>query len=81
MPNYDVECPDCGQRGIVSAANTRQLGKCSCGAQLEWVPSCNVAVFKPFVHEHLGHEPVLIKSWKHYKEELKKAGGYNELGS
>jgi len=83
MPRYDALCIDCGRPQEVIALNTKNLGLCKyCDKDaLEWVPSSQVAVFKPFMHEHLDHEPVLVKSWKHYKEELQKRNLVNELAS
>lgn len=37
--------------------------------------------FEPFTHPHLGHEPVLIKSWGHYRKVLRERGLENPLGS
>jgi len=35
----------------------------------------------PMWHPHLGHEPVEVRSWGHYKSLLKSKGYINELGS
>ena len=39
--------------------------------------------FVPFWHEHLGHEPVYIDSWKTYRQKLAEIGPHvrNELAS
>ncbi len=53
-----------------------------CGALMTYVVVGGKAyTFKPFIHPHLGNKPIEIKSWKHYKQELKKCGGANELAS
>lgn len=81
MVRYDTECTKCGEMKEVIAENTRKLGKCKCGGRREWVPTANVATFKPFVHEHLGHKPVLIESWQQYRRILKANNLVNELAS
>src|SRR5262245_24879106 len=35
----------------------------------------------PMVHPHLGHQPVEVRSWGHYKSLLKQRNLSNELGS
>ncbi len=35
----------------------------------------------PFVHPHLSHKPVEVRSWKHYKQLLRERGASNELAS
>lgn len=79
MPRFDVECSKCGIKGEVTAKDTRSLGQCGCGGEIEWVPSVRINVFKPFVHEHLGNKPVRIESWKQYQQELRSRNLHNEL--
>jgi hypothetical protein len=35
----------------------------------------------PMVHPHMGHDPVEVKSWGHYKQLLKERNLSNVLGS
>jgi len=79
VPRYDVECDRCEKKGEVIKRNLKRLGRCACGGKLRWVPSVQTAVFKPIVVEHLGHKPMLIESWKQYREELKARNLHNEL--
>lgn len=37
--------------------------------------------FKPFWHPHLWHKPVLVTSWKHYRQLLAERHASNELAS
>lgn len=79
MPRYDVECSKCAAKKEVIARDSTHLGKCACGGRFAWVPSAQVAVFKPFVHEHIAHKPVLIESWKQYRQILRQNNLHNEL--
>lgn len=79
MPRYDCQCSNCAKILEVTAKDTKNLGRCDCGGRLEWVPGVRVAVFKPFVHPHIGHKPVLIESWRQYKDLLKANNLHNEL--
>jgi hypothetical protein len=54
-----------------------------CGKCQTWnlVHTNHAVQFVPFWHEHLGHEPVYIDSWKTYRRELEKIGAHNVLAS
>jgi len=81
MPRFDFQCNKCHVVKEYLRKNTRRF-RHQCGGLLEWVPSARVnASFKPFVHEHLGHEPVMVESWGHYKKLLRARGLNNELAS
>jgi len=56
-------------------------GSWLCGNCGEWnhTNSTHACQFVPFVHEHLGHEPVQINSWKEYRSHLQANGWHNEL--
>lgn len=79
MPRYDVQCQTCKDVKEVVAKDTTNLGLCVCGGRMEWVPGVRVNVFKPFIHPHVGHKPVLIESWQQYKSILKANNLHNEL--
>jgi len=81
VPRFDVQCGECGKTEEVIAKSVGKLPRCTCGGRTEWVPSVRVNVFKPFVHEHLGHEPVRIESWSQYKRILRERNLHNELAS
>jgi len=79
MPRYDVECEKCHVVEEVVASGTHHFTRCSCGGKRKWIPSARVAVFQPFMHEHLDHTPIRVTSWKHYKSLLKERNLHNEL--
>jgi hypothetical protein len=79
MPRFDAQCGNCGKIEEVIARSVEGFSRCKCGGKMEWVPSVRVNVFKPFVHEHLGHKPVRIESWSHYKRILRERNLHNEL--
>ena len=72
MPLYDYKCAACGKKWEAFHV-IEERGReppCKCGGeakQLLSMPMINFD-FKPFMHEHLGDTPVLIKSRKHLKE-------------
>lgn len=57
-----------------------QCGKCQ---QWHFQLTNHAAQFVPFWHEHLGHEPVYIDSWKTYRRRLEELSPHakNELAS
>lgn len=94
MPNYDFACfydhvfevfiaPQRLKTGL--DLGDFQIPCYECGAPAKWKPSAQVAPeFKPFVHEHLGPEPVRVESRKHFRELIQKSdsyGPYVEPGS
>ena len=74
MPNYQYRCKKCKREWeAVRRMRDRKKERCSnCNVAPEIVPSCNVFVFKAFWHPHMEHEPIYIRSRRHYNEELKK---------
>lgn len=82
---HDFECVTCSnvQEELVDVPPELASIQCKrCGALTKHVVMGGKShVFKPFWHPHLGPQPVYIKSWKHYKQELSKCGGANAYAS
>jgi hypothetical protein len=82
----DYECISCGarreERGFPSTGFV--CDKCGCLMQyvmtLGTVQAATDALW-PMIHPHLGHKPVEVKGWGHYKQLLKERGLRNSLGS
>jgi len=70
----DFECPHCGALREVRA-HPWEFVLCH-GAMRPVITvrqsQCPTDRLWPLVHEHLGHEPVLVKSWQHYNQLLKE---------
>lgn len=65
--------------GQVVDGSVEGTWKCgTCGA-INQAYHTHAVQFVPFWHEHLGHEPVYVDSWKTYKSILKQRGWHNVL--
>lgn len=86
MPTFDIECGTCSARDEVFL---RKVGDWDdvclhCGGTMHRVyalANTQSTGFKPFWHPHLGHTPVLVESWSHYKKLLRERNASNELVS
>jgi len=58
-----------------------RVWECKVCGLMNRVHTNDACQFIAFWHEHLGHQPVHIDSWKTYRRELEKIGGHNELAS
>lgn len=56
------KCPEC--HGLISTSQVPRTGE-TINIRGDW---------EPFVCENMGHDPVLIRSRQHYKEELRARG-------
>jgi hypothetical protein len=82
----DYECVACGarreERGFPSTAFICP----ECGCVMCYVVTLSKAqpptdALWPLRHPHLGHTPVTVTGWGHYKQLLKERGLTNALGS
>lgn len=53
--------------------------KCGTCQRVNSSNNTNACQFVPFYHEHLGHEPVYVDSWKSYQNTLRANGWHNDL--
>lgn len=82
MPVYDRACPSCGwSRDDCYESLAASMTCPSCGAETErvWRSARTSGVVpdeytKPWMCEHLGHEPVLIRSRSQLKREMDARG-------
>jgi len=65
--------------GEVIEGSVEGLWKCGTCNEVNGGHSTHACQFVPFMHEHLGHEPVYIDSWKTYRQVLRQNGWHNEL--
>jgi hypothetical protein len=86
MANRDFECVKCGK--VVEANMPPHVGLVCSVDRSVMVPiislskaqPCTDALF-PFWHPNLGHKPVEVKGWGHFKQLLRDRGVSNPLGS
>lgn len=81
---HDFQCPKCEavREELVDVPPQMAHIRCHCGAHMNHVIIGGKShVFRPFMHPHLGPRPIEIRSWRQYKEELRKCGGANELAT
>lgn len=85
MPLYDMQC----KRGhifkdvlikIDDLDKPVRCSKCYCILKREF-PMTRFPMFKSFICNDLGPEPVKITSWKHLEDECKKRNVEYEIGS
>lgn len=75
MQLVDYRCDRCGE--IVEDLEAGQEFKCNCGGILKRLFTVRKEMqMLPHLNEHLGHEPVYITDYGHFKKELKKRGLY-----
>jgi hypothetical protein len=67
-----------GHIGEVKEGSAGGTWKCECGV-INSTHTDHAVQFIPFMHEHLGHEPVLVDSWKTYRNVLRQNNWHNEL--
>ncbi len=77
MPRFDARCERCERTWEVFLRRYRERLVCPCGGRA-WVQlGAQVAATMntyPFVHEHLGHHPVVVESPQHYRRLLRERG-------
>ena len=75
MPIYCYQCEACGNTFEAWARiDERMETRCpSCTAKCKMLITCfNSKVFNEYVEENIGDKPIVIKSTRHLKDELKK---------
>lgn len=83
----DFECVNCRQvEENVQARPERGLLCPNCGSVMVSIITLGTVqrptdALWPMMHPHLGHVPVEVKSWRHYKQLLKDRNFSNELAS
>lgn len=86
LAKRDYQCVNCGV--VQETWGTPVMGlQCpACGAVMIYVITLSKAqpatdALWPMWHPHLGHRPVEVKGWGHFKQLLKERGLSNSLGS
>lgn len=82
MPLYDLTC-DCGHNEQDALCGVNEYPPCiKCGQPLKRVLGRYSVIgdLEPYIDENLGEEPVLVKSKKHRRELMKRAGVYEKYG-
>lgn len=81
---HDFQCTSCEtirEELIDGDPQTTSL-HCTCGAPMKNILFGGKAhVFKPFIHPHLDHHPVEIRSWSQYRSELSKRNLANPMAT
>ena len=86
MPTFDVRCESCGRTEevfLTSAGRVLDARRC-CARNMTRVYTLAThqsTGFEPFWHPHLGHKPVWVESWGHYRQLLKERNASNELAT
>lgn len=76
-----LQCPGghVSERVVVDIRGNEVFWKCGkCGLINRYFDN-HACQFVPFYHEHLGHEPVYVDSWKSFRRELASIGAHNQL--
>lgn len=68
-----------GHIGEVVDGSVGGTWKCGTCGQVNSSFEDHAVQFIPFLHEHLGHTPVMVDSWKSYQKILRTNGWHNEL--
>ena len=83
MPLYDYSCTKCGKvSDIIASVVDTELPCPKCEGIMTRLFSFRVNIqpdLEPYVDEHMGHEPVYVKS-KQHRRELMKERKLVELG-
>lgn len=78
MPLYDYKCTNCIREDLDVVAKPDQYERVcgTCGGAMErQLPTPSIIPdIEPYLDEHMGHEPVYVKSRQHKKALLRERG-------
>ena len=83
MPIYDYKCNVTGQVVEKIAGVDDEKLTCQCGGKLErqfTIHYTAISDMKPYLDEHIGDQPIWIKSRKHRQQVMKETGVYEAYG-
>lgn len=86
LPLRDYECVACGARREERGFPSTAFICGSCGSLMVYIMTLGTVqaatdALWPMIHPNLGHHPVEVKGWGHFKQLLKERGMTNSLGS
>lgn len=68
-----------GHIGEIIEGSIEGVWKCGVCENVNLSQNTHATQFVPFWHEHLGHNPVYVNSWKSYRSILRANGWHNDL--
>ena len=83
MPVYDFRCKTCNKTHEYIAKFEERQKTCECGGEMDRLITTRYAVIgdiEPYIDEHIGEKPVVVKSRKHRQQLMRENGVYEKFG-